>query len=74
MKSDTRSSLIEIMRGLDIRLDGDVLADSELLEFRREKQEIILRKDNNTTIINLEDRRQPVRNTIALIVLAAIRM
>lgn len=74
MKSDTRSSLVEIMRGLDIRLDGDVLADSELLEFRREKQEIILRKDNNTTIINLEDRRQPVRNTIALIVLAAIRM
>lgn len=74
MKSDTRSSLIEIMRGLDIRLDRDVLADSELLEFRREKQEIILRKDNNTTIINLEDRRQPVRNTIALIVLAAIRM
>lgn len=74
MKSDTRSSLIEIMRGLDIRLDGDVLADGKLLEFRREKQEIILRKDNNTTIINLEDRRQPVRNTIALIVLAAIRM
>lgn len=62
------------MRGLDIRLDGDVLADSELLEFRREKQEIVLRKDNDTTIINLEDRRQPVRNTIALIVLAAIRM
>ena len=62
------------MRGLDIRLDRDVLADSELLEFRRKKQEIILRKDNNTTIINLVDRRQPVRNTIALIVLAAIRM
>ena len=74
MKSDTRSSLIEIMRGLDIRLDRDVLADGKLLEFRREKQEIILRKDNNTTIINLVDRRQPVRNTIALIVLAAIRM
>lgn len=74
MKSDTRSSLVEIMRGLDIRLDGDVLADSELLEFRREKQEIILRKDNNTTIINLVNRQQPVRNTIALIVLAAIRM
>ena len=74
MKSDTRSSLVEIMRGLDVRLDRDVLADSELLEFRREKQEIVLRKDNDTTIINLEDRRQPVRNTIALIVLAAIRM
>ena len=74
MKSDTRSSLIEIMRGLDVGLDGDVLADGKLLEFRRKKQEIILRKDDDTTIINLEDRRQPVRNTIALIVLAAIRM
>ena len=74
MKSDTRSSLIEIMRGLDIRLDRDVLADGKLLEFRRKKQEIVLRKDNNTTIINLVNRRQPVRNTIALIVLAAIRM
>ena len=74
MKSDTRSSLVEIMRGLDVGLDRDVLADGKLLEFRREKQEIILRKDNNTTIINLEDRQQPVRNTIALIVLAAIRM
>ena len=62
------------MRGLDVGLDRDVLADSELLEFRRKKQEIILRKDNNTTVINLVDRRQPVRNTIALIVLAAIRM
>ena len=62
------------MRGLDVRLDRDVLADSELLEFRREKQEIVLRKDNDTTVINLVDRRQPVRNTIALIVLAAIRM
>ena len=74
MKSDTRSSLIEIMRGLDVGLDRDVLADSELLEFRRKKQEIVLRKDDDTTVINLEDRRQPVRNTIALIVLAAIRM
>ena len=74
MKSDTRSSLVEIMRGLDIRLDRDVLADSELLEFRRKKQEIVLRKDDDTTVINLVDRRQPVRNTIALIVLAAIRM